>query len=131
LFQVDSGYGTPATSPFVVAGLFNLLVFAEHGADIGASIRLTHAGYVLGDFGAGLDLGFYQRFWGGNSTGGSARLVLGAPYGISLSAGAMLGTNDHRTFLATLGIDFARMTVHRTTGLNWWQNPHPPETARR
>lgn len=129
--QIDAGLGTPPDSTVVVGGLFNLQVFADRGADFGASLRLTHQSFVEGRWGLGLDLGGYQRFWGGGSTGGVGRLVLGAPLGITASLGGSMGSNDHRTLTATIGIDFARLTVHRTGLLNWWPNPVPGETARR
>lgn len=131
VLQLDAGLGTPPESTVVFGGLFNLQVFPDHGADLGASLRITHQSFVEGRWGLGLDLGGYQRFWGGGSTGGVARLVLGAPLGITASLGGSMGTNDHRTLTATLGLDFARLTVHRTGLLNWWPNPQPSEMARR
>jgi hypothetical protein len=80
---------------------------------------------VTGGFGLALDVGPYRRFWGDGSTGGQAALVLGAPWGITLSVGGGLGTNDARLFGATLGLDFARLTVYRLAGENWFLNPHP------
>jgi len=129
LLQLETGLGTPAKHGIVFGGLFQLGGYLRHGADLGAALRTTHKSFVLGDFGAALDLGFYQRWWGGQSTGASARLVLGAPLGITASIGGTLGSNEHRTLGATLGIDFARLTVHRTTLLDWWSNPFPPETG--
>jgi len=127
LIQVETGLGSPAKFGLVFGGLFQLHGYLEHGIDLGAALRTTHEGFVLGSWGVALDLGFYQRWWGGDSTGGSARLVLGAPLGITASLGGALGTNDHRTLSATVGIDFARLTVHRDALLNWWTNPFPPE----
>jgi len=129
LLQIETGFGTPARHGIVFGGLFQLHGYLEQGADLGAALRTTHKSFVLGSWGAGLDLGVYQRWWAGNSTGGSARLVLGAPLGITASLGGTLGSNDQRTLSATLGIDFARLTVHRTTLLDWWTNPFPPEGA--
>ncbi|HMJ11805.1 MAG TPA: hypothetical protein VK524_10355, partial [Polyangiaceae bacterium] len=60
------------------------------------------------------------------STGGAGSLVLGAPWGVTLSLGAMVGTHDSRTFTASLGIDFARLTIYRQAGQNLWINPFPP-----
>jgi len=129
LIQLETGLGSPAKHGVVVGGLFQFQGYLANGIDLGAALRLTHKSFVLGDWGAGLDLGFYQRWWGGDSTGGSARLVLGAPLGITASIGGTLGSNDQRTVSATLGIDFARLTVHRNTALDWWNNPFPPETG--
>jgi hypothetical protein len=129
LLQFETGLGSPAKHGVVVGGLFQFHGYLANGADLGAALRLTHKSFVLGDWGMGLDLGFYQRWWGGDSTGGSARLVLGAPLGITASVGGTLGSNDHRVVSATLGIDFARLTVHRNSLLDWWSNPFPPDTG--
>ena len=129
LLQFETGLGSPAKHGFVVGGLFQFHGYLANGVDLGAALRFTHKSFVLGDWGAALDLGFYQRWWGGDSTGGSARLVLGAPLGITASIGGTLGSNDQQIVSATLGIDFARLSVHRSTLLDWWHNPFPPETG--
>jgi hypothetical protein len=46
-----------------------------------------------------------------------------------LNLGVNRGTNDVQGFLGTIGIDFARLTVHRTSGQNWWPN-YPLPIAR-
>ncbi len=51
--------------------------------------------------------------------------MLGAPWGITLSATGTLGSNDERSVSAVLGIDFARLTVYRTSGGQWWPNTFP------
>ena len=35
----------------------------------------------------------------------------------------MRGSGDQKLYFASLGIDFARLTVHRHTGLDWFPNP--------
>jgi hypothetical protein len=127
LLQFETGLGTPAKHGIVFGGLFQFQGYLQQGVDLGAAFRTTHKSFVLGNWGAALDLGFYQRWWGPHSTGGSARLVLGAPLGITASIGGTLGSNDQRILSATLGIDFARLTVHRSSLLNWWSNPFPPD----
>jgi len=129
LIQLETGLGSPAKHGVVVGGLFQFHGYLANGIDLGGALRFTHKSFVLGGWGAGLDLGFYQRWWGGDSTGGSARLVLGAPLGITASIGGTLGSNDQHVISATLGIDFARLTVHRNSLLDWWNNPFPPETG--
>lgn len=129
LIQLETGLGTPASHGIVFGGLFQMQGYLANGIDLGAALRTTHKSFVLGEWGAALDLGFYQRWWAGNSTGGSARLVLGAPLGITASLGGTLGSNDQRVIGVTLGIDFARLTVHRNSLLNWWHNPFPPDGA--
>lgn len=122
---VETGMGTPPDKSIVVGGMFKLLGLVGDGADLGLSLRLATRGFVTGNFGLALDAGPYQRFWGDGSTGGQAALVLGAPWGITLSLGGGLGSNDARQLGATLGLDFARLTVYRLSGESWFPNPHP------
>lgn len=123
LVQLDTGLGTSSRLPVVLGGLFRLQGYVGGGADLGVVARLCTSGFVQGGFGAGLDAGVYQRWWGPDSTGFTGNLVLGAPWGITLVGGATVGTNDQRAYFASLGIDFARLTVHRHTGLDWFANP--------
>jgi hypothetical protein len=122
---IETGMGSSPKQPLVVGGLFKLQALIGDGADLGVSLRLATRSFVTGDFGLALDAGPYQRFWGEGSSGGQASLVLGAPWGITLSLGGSMGTNDARQFGATLGLDFARLTVYRLAGENWFPNPHP------
>jgi hypothetical protein len=122
---IETGIGTAPTHPLVVGGMFKLQALFGNGADLGVALRLATRSFVTGNFGLALDAGPYQRFWGEGSTGGQASLVLGAPWGITLSLGGGIGTNDARQFGATLGVDFARLTVYRLAGENWFPNPHP------
>jgi hypothetical protein len=123
--QIETGIGTPPNKPFVVGGLFKFQTLFGDGTDLGLALRLATRSFVNGDFGLAVDAGPYRRFWGEGSTGGQAALVLGAPWGITLSVGAGIGSNEARQFGATLGLDFARLTVHRHAGENWFPNPHP------
>jgi len=122
---IETGVGTAPRHPLVVGGMFKLQALFGNGADLGISLRLATRSFVTGNFGLALDAGPYQRFWGEGSTGGQAALVLGAPWGITLSLGGGMGSNDARQFGATLGVDFARLTVYRLAGENWFPNPHP------
>jgi hypothetical protein len=121
--QVDAGLGTNATHPVVVGALFRLQNYFGAGADVGILSRFVSSGFARGGFGGGLDAGVYQRWWGTDSSGFAGNLVLGAPWGITLLAGGSMGTNDQRSYFASLGIDLARLTVHRHTGLGWFPNP--------
>jgi len=123
LVHVDTGLGTSSRRPLVVGGLLRLQGYFGGGADLGVLARLCTKGFVQGDFGVGLDAGVHQRWWGPNSTGFAGNLVLGAPWGITLVGGAVLGSGDQRTYFASLGLDLARLTVHRHTGLDWFANP--------
>ncbi len=119
----DTGLGTPATSSFVWGGVFHGTEHFGHGFDLGGALRLAMGSYVRGDYGLGLDLGSEYRFGDDNGAAGAARLLLGAPWGITGTAGGSWGADDVKIFTFTLGLDFARLTVHRETGLNWFPNP--------
>ncbi|HKY40480.1 MAG TPA: hypothetical protein VJN18_31315 [Polyangiaceae bacterium] len=123
--SLETGLGTSPHRAVVFGGMFKLLALFDNGADLGLSARLASRGFVTGRFGLALDAGPYQRLWGDGSTGGQAALVLGAPWGLMLSLGGGYGTNDARQIGASLGFDFARLTVYRLSGENWLPNPHP------
>jgi len=123
--SIETGFGTSPHRSLIFGGMFKLLALFGDGADLGISARLASRGFVTGGFGLALDAGPYRRFWGEGSTGGQAALVLGAPWGITLSLGGGYGTNDARQIGASLGFDFARLTVYRLSGENWFPNPHP------
>lgn len=125
MIAIDAGMGSTPKNLLVVGGMLKLQTLLGDGTDLGLSLRLATRGFVTGGFGLALDAGPYQRFWGEGSTGGQAALVLGAPWGITLSVGGGLGSNDAHHLGATLGLDFARLTVHRLAGQNWFPNPHP------
>lgn len=123
--QLEAGVGSPASNPFIAGGIFKLGTHFGRGTDLGLALRLTHQGFQVGGFGLALDLGGYQRFWEEGSTGFQGALVLGAPWGITASVSGGLGTHDARHASFTLGIDFARLTVYRLEGANWFPNPYP------
>ena len=123
VLQLDTGLGTSASHPLVVGGLFRLQSYFGAGADLAFLSRLVTRGFSKGDFGGGIDVGVYQRWWGSDSTGGIGNLVLGAPWGLTLIAGATIGSGDQRSYFASVGIDLARLTVHRHSGLGWFANP--------
>lgn len=121
--SLDTGLGTSAEHPVVVGGIFRVQGYFGAGADLGVAARLVTRGFAIGGFGAGIDAGVYQRWWGTESTGFTGNLVLGAPWGITLLGGASVGSGDQRIYFASLGIDLARLTVHRHSGLDWFANP--------
>jgi hypothetical protein len=123
VLQVDTGLGTSATHPVVVGGLFRLQGYFGAGTDLAFLSRLVTRGFAKGDFGGGIDVGVYQRWWGPNSTGGIGNIVLGAPWGLTLLGGATVGSGEQRLYFASVGIDLARLTVHRHSGLSWFANP--------
>lgn len=123
VLQLDSGLGSPATHPVVLGALFRGQAYFGSGVDLAVVARGVSRGFARGGFGLGLDVGAYQRWWGSQSTGVTGNLVLGAPWGLTLLGGASIGSGDQRLYFASLGIDLARLTVHRHTGLDWFANP--------
>lgn len=128
--QVDAGFGIAPTNPLVVGFAAKTLTFFEHGTDLGLALRLTTPGYSLGDWGLALDLGATQRFWGQTTTLASTSLSFGLPWGLNLAATAGSDFGDNRSVVLTVGIDWARLTVHRTAGSDWWRNYRLPVADR-
>ncbi len=126
LLEVSSGLGTSPFRPIVFGGIIRSSTLIGSGTDLSLLGRGATRGYALGDWGGALDLGGYERFWGETSAGFTGSLNLGAPFGIVAALGGQLGTGATRGLTATLGFDFARLTVFRTSGENWWKNPFPP-----
>jgi hypothetical protein len=123
--QMEAGIGLPPSAPLIVGGLFDVTTHFGQGTDLGLLSRFATRGFVLGDWGGAIDLGGYERFWGRKSAGFEGKLVLGAPWGLELGLGGGFGTKDAKFFGFTLGVDFARLTVFRTIGENWFPNPYP------
>jgi len=126
LLEVSSGLGSSPFQPLVFGGIIRTSTFIGSGTDLSLLARGTTRGYALGDWGGALDLGGYERFWGQASAGFTGSLSLGAPFGIVAALGGQIGTGSTHGLTATLGFDFARLTVFRTSGENWWKNPFPP-----
>lgn len=124
-FSLETGMGSPPAGSVIVGGLLRSQTHLSRGTDLGLLVRTATHGFVNGEWGAALDLGPYQRWWGREHTGWSGALVLGAPWGLVLSLGAGLGDADSETYAATLGVDLARLTVYRRSGRSWWENPFP------
>jgi hypothetical protein len=122
---LDTGIGTPPSGIVAVGGLFHFQPHFGRGSDLGLMLRTATFGFNNGGWGAAIDLGGYQRWWGLGSTGGMGQLALGAPWGITLEVGGGIGENGTRHASAVLGIDLARLTVYRRSGSTWWQNPFP------
>ena len=121
--QLDTGLGTSATHPVVLGALFRAQAYFGSGIDLAMVARGVSRGFARGEFGLGLDVGVYQRWWGVDSTGVIGNLVLGGPWGLTLLGGATVGSGDQRLYFASLGLDLARLTVHRHSGLDWFANP--------
>src|SRR5690606_21406994 len=67
VLQLDTGFGTAPTNPLVLGFAAKTLTHFGQGTDLGLALRTTTRGYSLGDWGAALDLGGLQRFWGPES----------------------------------------------------------------
>lgn len=123
--RIQFGVGSSPANPLVLGGLFSLEPNFGYGSDLALLVRGATRGYVNGNFGLALDVGPYERFWGQHSEGGAATLWLGGPWGVGLGLGGSVGSHDERGFSAILGVDFARLTVYRNSGTNWFPNPFP------
>ena len=123
--RLSTGMGTDPSRPFIVGGLARFDTLFGKGTDLTAALRLADNGYVNGRWGLALDLGAVARYWGQNVYGGSATLIAGAPWGIQLELGGLMGTRDTQGYSAILGIDLARLTVYRQSGSSWWKNTFP------
>jgi hypothetical protein len=124
-FALDLGLGSPPTGSVIVGGVARFQPHFGYATDFGLSLRTTTRGFSQGDWGAALDLGGYLRA-GRSSGGGLGSLVLGGPWGLVVMATASYGTKESHSVSLLAGIDFARLTVYRRTGGNWWRNPLPP-----
>jgi hypothetical protein len=118
----NAGLGSPPQGPVVVGGGFDLTTHVGFGTDLGAVLRLATGAYARGAWGVALDLGGYHRF-ARSSDGASGALTLGAPWGLFVATHGTYGTNDSMTLGLVVGLDFARLTAHRTSGQQWWPNP--------
>lgn len=128
--QVDTGFGSPPGAPVILGGLARVQPHFGQGIDLGLLLRGAMGSYQRGDWGAAIDIGGYQRWWGAGSTGLLGGVSLGGPFGLTANLTAGFGTNDAQMFSGTFGIDFARLTIYRTAGQNWWRNPYPSPRER-
>jgi hypothetical protein len=122
--QLETGLGTDPSGGIIFGGLARLQPQFGRTTDLALLVRSATHGYVNGDWGLALDLGAYHRLTE-REIGPTGSLVLGAPWGITLSATGGLEADRGFFASATLGLDFARLTVYRTTGYSWWRNTFP------
>lgn len=125
--QIDVGVGTSPEAPVIAGGLFRLTPMFTSGVDMGLLARGATRGFQQGGFGVALDAGGYLRLWGPGSVGFQGGLTIGAPLGLTLALLGSVGSDSARSFGATLGIDFLRLTVYRKTMLEAWPNPLPSQ----
>ena len=130
--QLDAGMGSTPKAAVAVGGLLRMHTRFGDGTDLGLYVRTATGGFSRGTWGGAIDLGGYERWWGQAAPGYAGSIVLGAPWGITLSLDAARDTKEVNTFACVLGIDFARLTVYRSSGLGWMPNPFPsPRPSER
>lgn len=122
---LDLGMGSSPAGLLSVGGLAGLRTRFGDGSDFALSVRTATRGYVRADFGAALDLGGYVGQGSAGAPGLTATLSLGAPYAITANLVGSAGQDGARGLAIVVGLDLARFTVHRSTGLGWWVNPLP------
>lgn len=121
----NAGFGTSPAAPWIVGGVFQGGANFGFGSEWGGAFRVTTGGYSRGTWGLAFDVGPQYRVGEHAGAIGSTRLSLGGPWGLVLNGGASYGADEVATFTVALGLDFARLTVHRSSGLNWFPNPFP------
>lgn len=121
LMQLDLGMGTSPVNPFVFGGLFRNSTYFGEGTDLSLLSRGATRGFAQGRYGLALDLGATQRFWGVNTTELAVSLNAGAPWGITLGLNGGF-SGESQSLGVVLGIDWARLTVHRRSGGSLWPN---------
>jgi hypothetical protein len=122
LMQLDLGVGTSPSNAFVLGGLLRSSTYFGDGTDLALMSRMTTGGFSRGDYGLALDLGVAQRWWGPSSTALAVSLDAGAPWGLTLGLNGSFAPDSVMTIGLVVGIDFARFTVHRRSGSDWWPN---------
>ncbi len=129
----DVGVGTTPDASFVFGGLARIQPIIGSGTDLALLARGATHGFQLGSWGVAVDAGAYFRTWGTASQGFNGGITLGFPLGFQLSLQTMIGTDDVLAFGAVAGIDLLRLTVYRSSLLDYWPNPSPAYTrsARR
>jgi hypothetical protein len=130
--QLETGVGTSPGASFVLGGLLKSLTFFGQGTDLALAARLATGRFVRGGWGVAVDAGPYRRWWGVRSTGVLGQLVVGAPFGLEVSAFTEQGSHEARAYGALLGIDLLRLTVYRAnTQSSSWYNPILPADIGR
>ena len=128
--QIDAGLGSTPAASVVMGGLFRMQTHFGDGTDFGAFLRTASGGFARGTWGGAIDLGAIVRTWN-PSPGYAGTLVLGGPWGLTLSLGAARDGHELTTTTAVFGVDLARLTVHRSSGEQWMPNPFPSPREER
>ena len=104
--RLATGIGSDPKKPFIVGGLLRLDTLFGKGSDLTAALRLGDYGFVNGNWGIAVDLGVDWPVSGPRRTitgGNTATLIAGAPWGLQLELGGLLGTHDTQGFRRYLG----------------------------
>jgi hypothetical protein len=128
IMPIDLGVGIDDRAPLGLGGVFRIQPVIGEGTDLALMARIATPGFQSSWFGLAVDLGGYHRFWANDSNGFIGQAIVGFPLGLQLAALGTVGSDDASGFGATLGLDFARLTVHRRHLLNWWPNPRPSDS---
>jgi hypothetical protein len=130
LLELDLGVGLPARGPLVLGAVGHLAAHFAVGADLGGAARLTTGGYSRGEWGLGMDLGAHYRVATTGGAAGYGRLLVGGPFGLVGALGGSYGEGSVTTLTFSLGLDLARLTVHRTSGTSWYPSPLASQSDR-
>jgi hypothetical protein len=136
LMQLDLGMGTSPNHPFVFGGLVRSSTYFGEGTDLALLGRAATQGFARGRYGLALDVGPAQRWWGPSTTALAVSLEAGAPWGLTLGLDGSFAPDSVMTLGLVVGIDWARLTVHRRAGGSWWPSyplplPDDYDTASR
>jgi hypothetical protein len=123
--QLDTGVGTSPHRAIVVGGGARLLPYFGEGTDFAAYLRGATQGYVLGRFGAAVDVGAYAGAGDARHKGFLGTLNVGLPWGVVASGSYAMAGEGEKALTVTLGIDFLRLTVYRLSGEKQWPNVMP------
>lgn len=123
LLGLDLGLGTTPLASFVFEGLLHMDFPTDWGGDFGGGLRLATGPYARGEWGFALDLLSEYRVAEIGGAQGTARLILGSPWGFFLGVEGNYGEGEAAGFGCTLGFDFARVTVHRRKGTDLVPSP--------
>jgi hypothetical protein len=129
--QLDAGMGSSPKGPIAVGGLARVRTRFGDGTDAGLFVRTATGGFVRGTWGAALDLGAFERFWDKTVPGYAGTVSFGGPWGLTIALDASRDTHGATAVAAVLGIDLARMSVYRSSGLDWFPNPFPTPPRER
>jgi hypothetical protein len=114
LLDLDSGLGTHPGRPVVFGAIFHFAAQWAVGADLGGAMRFCSGSYARGDWGFGVDLGADYRVATFGGAAPFARVFVGAPYGLVLQLSGSYREGDVGTLSLSLGLDFARLSTHRS-----------------